>query len=138
MVYSDNILMCLSQGCDYCYQALLCLQHFVKTALTLQDYFFQKMQELLWQPLFRTLTCQFFASVKCKKVPCICHWSVYTSCKERLSPFLWPNANSVCQHKLIEQITPPIFLLQSSKISELVHQLLSWLALTTTELCWHD
>ena len=104
-VYSDNILMCLSQGWDFWYQASHCLQHFVETPVTLQAYFFQKMPELSWQPLSGTRTYQFFASVQCEKGSM--HLSLkrlYHPCKERLPPFLWPNANSVWEHKLIEQI----------------------------------
>ena len=33
-VYSDNILMCLSQGCDFWYQASYCLQNFVEMPVT--------------------------------------------------------------------------------------------------------
>ena len=45
-VYSDNNLMCFSQGCDCWYQASHCLQHFMETLVTLQTYFSQKMPEL--------------------------------------------------------------------------------------------
>ena len=102
-VYSNNILMCLSQGCEFWYQASHCLQHFVEMLVTVQAYFLQKMPELSWQLLFGTVTYKFFASIQCKKVPYVFHWSVNRSCKERPPPFLWPNANSTCEHKLIEQ-----------------------------------
>ena len=59
-VYSDNILMCLSQGCDFWYQASHCLQYFEETPVTLQAFFFKKIPELSWQPLFGTLTYHFF------------------------------------------------------------------------------
>ena len=103
-VYSDNILLCFSQGCDFWYEASHCLQHIVETPVTLQDYFFQKMPVLSWQTLFGTLTCQFLLLYSAKKVPCIYHGSVYHSCKESPPPFLWPNVNSLHGHKLIKQI----------------------------------
>ena len=58
------------------------------------------MATSLWNPNIPFLLLLYSA----KKVPCICHWNVYCPCKERQTPFLWPNANSICGHKLIEQI----------------------------------
>ena len=66
-VCSDNILMYLSQRCDFCYQALHCWQYFVETSVTLQAYFLQKMLELSWQVLFGTLTYQFFCICTVRK-----------------------------------------------------------------------
>ena len=103
-LYSNNIFICLSQGCDFWYQASHCLLHFVETPVTLQAYFFQELPELSWQPFFGTLTYHFLLLYSAKKFPCICHWSVCRPCKERPPPFLWPNPNSICGHKLIEQI----------------------------------
>ena len=101
-VYSDNILMCLSQECDFWYQASHYLQHFAETPVTLQPYYFQKMPEFSWQPLFGTLTYQLFASVQCEKGSI--HLPFYHPCKERPPPFLWPNSNCIYGHKLIEHI----------------------------------
>ena len=56
--------MCPSQGCNFWYQASHCLQHFVETAVPLQAYFFQKMQELLRQPLFGNITFCFYTVQK--------------------------------------------------------------------------
>ena len=67
-VYSDKKRFCFSQGCDFWYEASHCLQHIVETPVTLQDYFFQKMPVLSWQPLFGTLTCQFLLTTHVKKV----------------------------------------------------------------------
>ena len=55
-IYSDNILMCLSQKGDFWCKVSHCLQHFVETPVTLQAYFSQKVPGLSSQPLFRTLT----------------------------------------------------------------------------------
>ena len=102
-VYSDNILRCLSRGCDFWYQASHCLQHFVETPVTLQACFFQKKPELSWQPLLGTLTYKFFASLQCEKGSLICYWSVYYQCKGSLPLFLWHNVSFICEHKLIQQ-----------------------------------
>ena len=88
-VYSDNILMCLSQGWDFRYQASHCWQHFVKTPVTLQAY-----------SIFLNSNIPIFCSCV-EKVLCICNWSVYCPSKKRPPPFHSPNANSLCGHKLI-------------------------------------
>ena len=72
--------------------------------VALQAYFFHKMPELSWEPLFGSLTYHFLLLYSAKKVPCIFHWIVYSPCKESPPSFLWPNANSICGHKLIKQI----------------------------------
>ena len=113
-VYSDNILMCLSKECDFWYQASHCLQHFMETPVALQAYFFQKMPELSWQPLLGILTYQLLTSVQWGK------GYVHLSLKhlpptQRPSPFLWPNANSICGHKLIKQINTTHLLVEALK-----------------------
>ena len=50
---------------------------------------------------------------------CFCtvgkRFHVYGPCKERPPPLLWSNANSVCGHKLIEQISLTYFLVAGLK-----------------------
>ena len=65
------IFWCASQGYDLWCQASHCLQHFVETPVTLLAYFFQKLPELLWHPLFGALTYHFscFCTVRKKFHP---------------------------------------------------------------------
>ena len=115
-VYRDNIVMCLSQRYDSWYQASHCLQHFVETPVTFQAYFFQKMPKLSWQPLFGTLTYQFFAPVQCQKGSMHLPLKRLPPIPRRPPAFLWPNANATCGHKLIEQINTIHWLVAALKI----------------------
>ena len=46
----------------------------------------------------------FLASVQCEKGSMHFPLNRYSPCKESPPSFLWPNANSICGHKLIKQI----------------------------------
>ena len=105
-VYRDNTLICLSQGCDFWYQASHCLKHFVELLVTLPAYFFQKMPELSWQPVFRTLTYQFFPSV----LFLVFVIEVFTVHAKK-GHFFSHNANSIYGHKLIEHVNTTHFCL---------------------------
>ena len=107
-VYRDNTLICLSQGCDFWYQASHCLKHFVELLVTLPAYFFQKMPELSWQPVFRTLTYQFFPSVQYEK------GSLYLSLKcsphmQRKATFFHIMQTLYMDTNWSNMWTPPIF-----------------------------
>ena len=99
IVYSDNI------WCAFHKVVVLVLSFTLFATLFLSRLISSKR----CQNCHNNLSYQLFASVQCVKVPCIFHWSVYHPCKGRVLPFLWPNANSICGHKLIEQIKPPFF-----------------------------
>ena len=114
-VYSNNILMCLLQGCYFWYQSSHCLQHFVETPVTLQVYFFQKIPELSWQTLLGTLTYKCFASVQCEKGSMHLPLKRLPPMQRKTITILWLTANSILGHKLIEKINTIHFLVVALK-----------------------
>ena len=106
-VYSNNVFISLSQGCDFWYQVSHCtlLATFRGNGNDFSDVFLPKDARIIMTTsLWNSNILLFCFCIVWKKVPCICHWSVYRPFKERPPPFLWLNTNSICAHKLIEQI----------------------------------